>query len=54
MVWNTGFVGAGFLLGENWPLVERYGGFFQYAVLAAGTVAIGLFVIRRVKARKAV
>ncbi|MEV5717695.1 DedA family protein [Amycolatopsis mediterranei] len=54
LIWNTGFVVAGFLLGENWPLVERYAGFFQHAVLAAGTVAIGLFVVRRVKARKAV
>jgi membrane protein DedA with SNARE-associated domain len=54
LIWNTAFVVAGFLLGENWPLVERYAGFFQYAVLAAGTVAIGLFVVRRVKARKGV
>jgi membrane protein DedA with SNARE-associated domain len=54
LIWNTAFVVAGYLLGENWPLVERYAGFFQYAVLAAGTVAIGLFVARRVKARKGV
>ncbi len=54
LVWNTAFVVAGYLLGENWPLVERYAGFFQYAVLAVGIVAIGLFVVRRVKARKAV
>ncbi|MFB9683789.1 DedA family protein [Amycolatopsis plumensis] len=53
LIWNTAFVVAGYLLGENWPLVERYAGFFQYAVLAAVTVAIGLFVVRRLKARKA-
>ncbi|MGW3967096.1 DedA family protein [Amycolatopsis sp. NPDC005003] len=54
LIWNTVFVVAGYLLGENWPLVERYAGFFQYAVLAVAVVAIGLFVVRRVKARKAV
>jgi membrane protein DedA with SNARE-associated domain len=53
LIWNTVFVVAGYLLGENWPLVERYAGFFQYAVLAAVTVAIGLFVVRRVRARTA-
>ncbi|MFF1610432.1 DedA family protein [Amycolatopsis sp. NPDC058278] len=54
LIWNTGFVVAGYLLGENWPLVERYAGFFQYAVLAIVIVAIGLFVVRRIKERKAV
>jgi len=50
LVWNTGFVVAGYLLGANWPLVERYAAVFQYAVFAAATVAIGLFVLRRVRA----
>ena len=54
LIWNTVFVVAGYLLGENWPLVERYAGFFQYAVLAVAIVAIGLFVVRRIKAGKAV
>ncbi|WP_167455104.1 DedA family protein [Amycolatopsis kentuckyensis] len=54
LIWNTVFVVAGYLLGENWPLVERYAGFFQYAVLAVAVVAIGLFVVRRIKAGKAV
>ncbi|MET9000256.1 DedA family protein [Amycolatopsis sp. NPDC004169] len=49
LVWNTGFVLAGWLLGEHWPLVERYASYLQYVVLTAIAVAIGVFVIRRRK-----
>ncbi|MGW4061534.1 DedA family protein [Amycolatopsis sp. NPDC004747] len=54
LVWNTGFVVAGWLLGEHWPLVERYASGFQYAVFAAIAVAAGVFVVRRVRGRKRV
>ncbi len=50
LVWNTGFVVAGWLLGEHWALVERYASIFQYVVFAAIAVAVGLFVVRRVRA----
>ncbi|MDQ7803012.1 DedA family protein [Amycolatopsis sp. A133] len=49
LIWNTGFVVAGFLLGEHWPLVERYASIFQYVVFAAIAVAVALFVVRRVR-----
>lgn len=51
LVWNTGFVVAGYLLGEHWPLVERYASGFQYVVLAAIAGTAGVFVVRRVRAR---
>ncbi|MEV7094936.1 DedA family protein [Amycolatopsis sp. NPDC051045] len=51
LVWNTGFVVAGYLLGEHWPVVERYASGFQYVVLAAIAVTAGVFVVRRVRAR---
>ncbi|MEV6876160.1 DedA family protein [Amycolatopsis sp. NPDC051128] len=51
LIWNTGFVVAGYLLGENWALVERYATAFQYVVVAAVAAAAGLFVARRIKAR---
>ena len=35
LIWNTVFVGAGYLLGENWHRVEGYAGIFQKLVLAA-------------------
>ncbi|MEV4053602.1 DedA family protein [Amycolatopsis sp. NPDC049688] len=52
LVWNTGFVGAGYLLGEHWPRIERYASAFQYFVVAGIAVAAGLFVVRRLRARK--
>jgi len=54
LLWNTGFVVAGYLLGEHWPLVERYASIFQYVVLAAIAVAAGVFVVRRARGRKPV
>ncbi|MDS0140364.1 MULTISPECIES: DedA family protein [unclassified Amycolatopsis] len=54
LLWNTGFVVAGYLLGEHWQLVERYAAIFQYVVFAAIAVAIGVFVVRRVRGRKPV
>ncbi|MEV6831972.1 DedA family protein [Amycolatopsis sp. NPDC051102] len=54
LIWNTGFVGAGYLLGEHWPRVERYASIFQYVVFAAIAVAAGVFVVRRVRARRPV
>ncbi|MEU0530194.1 DedA family protein [Amycolatopsis tolypomycina] len=52
LIWNTVFVVAGYLLGENWPVVERYASIFQYVVFALIAVAVGLFVVRRVRERK--
>lgn len=49
LVWNTAFVVAGYLLGEHWPLVERYASILQYVVVAAIAVAAGVFVVRRVR-----
>ncbi len=39
LIWNTIFVCAGFLLGESWPLVERYADILQYVVIAAAAIA---------------
>lgn len=48
-VWNTIFVLAGFLLGENWHIVETYSGIFQYLVIAVVVVAVVWFVVVRVR-----
>ncbi|WP_428982914.1 DedA family protein [Phytohabitans maris] len=53
-IWNTVFILAGYLLGENWHVVERYAGWFQLGVAGAVVVAVGWFVtvrIRRIKSR---
>jgi membrane protein DedA with SNARE-associated domain len=53
-VWNTTFILAGYLLGENWQVVERYASWFQWVVVAAVVVAVGWFVtvrLRKIKSR---
>jgi membrane protein DedA with SNARE-associated domain len=47
LIWNTIFVVAGFVLGENWHLVEEYAGVFQKIVIGGILVAVALFVIPR-------
>ncbi|MDZ5446890.1 DedA family protein [Micromonospora sp. 4G57] len=49
LLWNTTFVLAGYLLGENWHLVETYVGTFQNVVIGAGAAAVGWFVFTRVR-----
>jgi membrane protein DedA with SNARE-associated domain len=52
LVWNTALILAGYALGENYELVDRYLGWVSTVVLAALAIAIGWFVISRVKARR--
>ncbi|MEU0880211.1 DedA family protein [Lentzea sp. NPDC005914] len=51
LIWNTAFVGAGYLLGENWHRVDAYAGIFQKLVLAALALAVALFVATRLRHR---
>ncbi|BCB86633.1 DedA family protein [Phytohabitans suffuscus] len=48
-IWNSVFILAGFALGENWHVVERYASWFQWVVVAAVVVAVAWFVTRRVQ-----
>ncbi|MFI6095609.1 DedA family protein [Lentzea sp. NPDC051213] len=52
LVWNTALILAGYALGENYQLVDRYLGWVSTVVLAALAIAIGWFVVSRVKARR--
>ncbi|MEU7997578.1 DedA family protein [Micromonospora sp. NPDC049060] len=47
LIWNTLFVMAGYLLGENWHSVEAYAGTFQKVVIVACALAAGYFVVSR-------
>jgi membrane protein DedA with SNARE-associated domain len=51
-VWNSVFVTAGYLLGDNWTLVDRYGGYLSKAVLALCALAVGYFVVSRLLRRR--
>jgi membrane protein DedA with SNARE-associated domain len=48
-IWNTAFILAGYLLGENWHVVETYASWFQWLVIGTVVVAVGWFVTRRVQ-----
>nr|WP_241563682.1 DedA family protein [Micromonospora costi] len=54
LIWNTTFVLAGYLLGDNWHLVEGYVGTLQNVVIVVCVAAVGWFVISRLRrARRA-
>jgi membrane protein DedA with SNARE-associated domain len=47
LIWNSVFVMAGYLLGENWHSVETYAGAFQNVVIVVCALAVASFVISR-------
>ena len=48
-VWNSALIGAGYLLGDRYHLVERYLGIVQWVVLGAVVAAVAWFVVSRVR-----
>lgn len=52
LIWNSGFVLAGYFLGANWQLVDQYAGMFQKIVIGVVALAIVLFVVSRVRERR--
>lgn len=48
-LWNTIFILAGYFLGENWHVVERYASILQYVVLVALALGILWFILSRVQ-----
>ncbi|MEV8631599.1 DedA family protein [Streptosporangium sp. NPDC051023] len=51
LIWNTAFVMAGYLLGENWSLVEGYMGIVSKVVLGVVVLAVLAFVAIRLAGR---
>lgn len=47
LIWNTTLVTLGFVLGENFHIVEEYVGIFQYMVIAVVVIGLGYFVLKR-------
>jgi membrane protein DedA with SNARE-associated domain len=52
LIWNSVFVIAGYVLGENWQVIQDYAGTYQNAVLAAGFLAVVAFVVVRLIAAR--
>ncbi|GIJ43459.1 hypothetical protein Val02_03450 [Virgisporangium aliadipatigenens] len=49
LIWNTTFVLAGYLLGENWHLVESSVGLYSKVVLAVVGMGVAAFVLFRIR-----
>ena len=49
LIWNTIFVLSGYLLGENWHIVEEYASILQYVVIAAVGIGVALFLYNRIR-----
>lgn len=49
LIWNSVLIGLGFILGENFYLVEEYVSVFQYLVIAAIILGAGYFVVKRLR-----
>ncbi|MBG0816425.1 DedA family protein [Planomonospora sp. ID82291] len=52
LIWNTAFVMAGYALGENYHLVERYMGIVSKAVLGVVLLAVVVFIAVRLMDRR--
>jgi membrane protein DedA with SNARE-associated domain len=52
-IWNTVFVLAGYVLGENWHVIEQSVGVYSKFVLVAVAVAAITFVVARLRRAKA-
>lgn len=48
LVWNSLFIGAGYLLGAQWPLIESYAGAYTRLALTFAVVVGGFLILRRV------
>ena len=51
-VWNSLFIGAGYLLGERWQDVQQYSHWFDYAIWTFFAVVIAGWVVKKVRKRR--
>jgi membrane protein DedA with SNARE-associated domain len=52
LLWNSVLVGAGYALGTQYERVEDYLGYLDYLVIAALTLALGWWVVRKRRQRR--
>jgi membrane protein DedA with SNARE-associated domain len=51
-IWNTVFIGLGYLLGDRWTEVGRYSDLLNYLVVAVIVLAVAVVVVRRLRRRR--
>ncbi|MET0424369.1 MAG: DedA family protein, partial [Actinoplanes sp.] len=51
-VWNAIFIGAGYALGSRWQDAEKYAHYFDYVIWAAVVLAVGSWVVKKVRKRR--
>ena len=51
LIWNTGFIMAGYGLGQNWTAIRAWVGAYQNMVIVVCALALLGFAVRRVVAR---
>jgi len=51
-IWNCLFIGGGYALGSRWQRLEQYSSYFDYAIMAFFAVAIGSWVVKKVRKRR--
>ncbi|CAH0192875.1 MULTISPECIES: DedA family protein [unclassified Microbacterium] len=49
LIWNTIFVLAGYLLGENWHVIEQYADILKYVVIVGVAVGVAWFMYARIR-----
>lgn len=52
-IWNTVLIGFGWILGDNWNVVEEYVGYLQYVVVLAILAGVAWFVYMKLQQRGA-
>jgi membrane protein DedA with SNARE-associated domain len=52
LIWNTGFIVAGYQLGANWQDVEVYAGILQKVVIVVVALALAAFVTVRMREQR--
>jgi membrane protein DedA with SNARE-associated domain len=53
LVWNSALLVAGYLLGANWQVASDFANALQFVVFVAVPVVIVLFVVKRIRAKRA-
>ena len=51
-IWNSLFIGGGYLLGSRWQRLEQYSSYFDYAIITFFTVTAAWWIVKKVRKRR--